>query len=979
MKRQLFCFLCLFTLLLPLKLWAQEPVVIQDAEPYAILDGTTLTFYYDTKKEERNGMSVGPFTNFEERGWNEARESITSVVFDESFADCTTLTSTAYWFNGCSHLTTITDIQYLKTDNVTDMTVMFFYCSGLTSLDLGGFKTDNVTDMTAMFFYCSGLTSLDLSGFNTSNVKDMSYMFQGCSGLTSLDVSSFKTDNVTDMYQMFTGCSSLTSLNLSGFNTDNVTDMYGMFSSCSGLTSLDLSSFNTDNVTNMSFMFYGCSSLTTFDLSSFNTSNVSDMSGMFFNNAMTILDLSNFNTASVTNMMGMFRMCPNLTTIYVSDSWNTANVTNGDEMFMDCYNLKGGQGTEYMQGNWGMDYAHIDGGENNPGYMSDKNAPVVIDEIMAYGVLTDQMTKMTLYYDKDIASHTEGMALPWGELLNGYEYNHARETLVTIDIDPSFANFNTLESSGYLFAGCMQLTNINGLEYFITENMTDMREMFASCESLTVLDLSSFKTSKVTSMFGMFMGCHNLTTIIVGDGWDITALTDEGHEMFADCTHLVGGMGTTYSEPNFNADYAHVDGGLSNPGYLTGTAEPVITEFEVNGIVYRVRHQQSEHQVMVAHVIHAEEELYVPSEVPYANIHWHVTALAEKAFVDLHETKAIEIPGSIDSVSVDLFNHCPHLAAILWEPNVPLTTAAMGEFNNPNLLLFITNTANAPAGVTNVIDMSTGVAEKIVLSDAANGGNDFYCPEPFKAKEISYTHSYDQATKIGICEGWESIVVPFDVQTYTHETKGEIYPISSLLDEQIEYDGDKPFWLYAFTSNDEFVEADKIMANTPYIISMPNDPEYWDSYILTGRVTFSAKDIEIYPTHEVMFVESQYRLFMPNYANADYENPDAFLLNVGDAYDGHLPGSVFSSERPARRARPFEAYFVPTGYNPVKRYMDIFDNDTEAIREIPMASKTKEGVYDLMGRKVINGSWLMDNDQLPKGVYIIDGKKVMVK
>ena len=721
----------------------------------------------------------------------------------------------------------------------------------------------------------------------------------------------------------------------------------------------------------MSDMFYGCESLTILDLSSFYTLNVTDMSGMFFKNAMTVLDLSSFNTANVTNMMGMFRMCPYLTTIYVSDGWTTDYVTNGNEMFMGCQNLKGGQGTEFTQAYMGVEYAHIDGGASNPGYLTDKNAPVVVDEIIAYGVLTDQMKKMTLYYDKNMASHTEGMTLPWGELLNGYEYNHARETLVTIDIDPSFANFNTLESSGYIFAGCMKLTAIHGLQYFVTDHMTKMQEMFASCESLTELDLSSFNTSHVTEMFAMFQGCSHLKTIIVGPGWTTAALTDEGHEMFAGCTSLVGEKGTTYSEPNFNADYAHIDGGPSNPGYLTGANVPDITEFEVDGIWYRVR-QKGDHEVTVVRVMYAEEERFVPSEVQYENIHWHVTALGEKAFADLHNVAVIGVPSSIDDISVDLFNHCDHLAAIMWETNVPLTSAAMGEFNNPNLLLFMANKAGAPAGVTNIIDMSTFTADKIVLTDSESGGNDFYCPEAFKANEISYTHVYDQATKIGACQGWESIVLPFDVQTFSHETKGEIYPIASLLDEQIEYDGDKPFWLYEFTQQDEFVEADKIMANRPYIISMPNDPAYWDDYILKGRITFSAKNVEISSTHHAWPVEGNHRYFVPNFKNDDYYNPDIFLLNVGDEYEGHKPGSVFSAERDNRKAHPFEAYFVMNG-NPAKRYINIFDKDASSIREIPANSRTMKGAYDLMGRK-------MDSETtLPRGIYIIDGKKVMVK
>jgi len=49
-----------------------------------------------------------------------------------------------------------------------------------------------------------------------------------------------------------------------------------------------------------------------------------------------------------------------------------------------------------------------------------------------------------------------------------------------------------------------------------------------------------------------------------------------------------------------------------------------------------------------------------------------------------------------------------------------------------------------------------------------------------------------------------------------------------------------------------------------------------------------------------------------------------------------------------------------------------------------MSSKTKEGIYDLMGRRVKSEEWRVEGNnssthQLQKGLYIIDGKKVMVK
>ena len=248
----------------------------KNPEPYAVLtdndddvttdEGTlkqkTLTFYYDSHKESRGGMSVGPFALDSDMAWYNQTKSITTVVFDNSFANCTTLTSTAHWFERCSNISSILGIDNLKTDKVTNMARMFEYCSSLTNLNVSGFKTDNVTDMSCMFGNCSGLTSLNISSFNTENVTDMSGMFGSCSGLTNLDVTNFKTDNVTDMNGMFSDCSSLKSLDLSGFNTESVTGMQAMFSGCSNLGTIYVGDkWNVSSVTYRLFVFEDCTAL----------------------------------------------------------------------------------------------------------------------------------------------------------------------------------------------------------------------------------------------------------------------------------------------------------------------------------------------------------------------------------------------------------------------------------------------------------------------------------------------------------------------------------------------------------------------------------------------------------------------------------------------------------------------------------------------------------------------------------------------
>ena len=192
--------------------------------------------------------------------WNSDSSLCTKVVFDESFKDVRP-TSCCYWFEGFSKLSTIENIGYLNTDNVTNMHAMFAGCSKLTSLNLSKFNTAKVTHMTFMFNGCSGLTSLDLSSFNTAKVTWMYHMFAGCSKLTSLDLSNFNTAKVSRMYNMFYGCSGLTSLDLSSFNTATVTYMENMFDGCSGLTTIYVSDdFTTDKVSknNSTGMFGGC-------------------------------------------------------------------------------------------------------------------------------------------------------------------------------------------------------------------------------------------------------------------------------------------------------------------------------------------------------------------------------------------------------------------------------------------------------------------------------------------------------------------------------------------------------------------------------------------------------------------------------------------------------------------------------------------------------------------------------------------------
>lgn len=276
------------------------------------------------------------------------------------------------------------DVDNWDVSNVQNMHGLFSNCKQLNNLDVSAWNTVNVTNMNAVFQICTSLESLNLSNWDVSNAQTMINMFASVAGegtmvLTSIgDISNWNVSNVTSMASMFQNCVLLTSLDLGNWDVSNVTDMSGMFSAIStsmSLTSIgDLSNWDTSNVTTMAGMFQKCASLTSIiGINNWDVSNVTNMSYMFADCASLIsLDFENWETSSVMNMLSMFRSCVNLTTIYVSDMWSVSNVTSSDYMFNGCTSLVGGAGTVHNSSYVNKDYAHIDGGTSNPGYLTKK-------------------------------------------------------------------------------------------------------------------------------------------------------------------------------------------------------------------------------------------------------------------------------------------------------------------------------------------------------------------------------------------------------------------------------------------------------------------------------------------------------------------------------------------------------------------------------------------------------------------------------
>ena len=443
---------------------------------------------------------------------------IKRVVFDKSFKTYAP-TSLKGFFAWLTNLETIKDLKYLNTEQVTDMSNMFYGCSALTSLDVTHFNTAKVTNMNYMFYGCSKLTSLDVTKFNTANVTNMSYMFNGCSALSSLDLSNFNTAIVSDMSVMFCGCQKLSSLDLSNFYTKEVRDMSYMFSRCSALTTIYASDkFVTSKVQSGISMFSACKNLKgtilnykdsktdhtyancgtngyftpVFEYAEFDKGTgtltfrrgLSKPKGAYALNVEAsdpgwlthkdeikevVFDAS-FADARPTSCYKWFWYCTNLATIEGIENLNTENVTNMGVMFCGCQKLSSLDLTNFNTGN---------------------------------------VTNMS------------GMF--------GHCYG-----LTSLDL----TSFNTanVTDMGQMFVACNGLASLD-LTSFNTANVMNMGHMFWGCNGLTSLDLTSFNTANVTYMDFMFNNCSTLTTIYASEKF-VTSKVQAGENMFSACRSL---------------------------------------------------------------------------------------------------------------------------------------------------------------------------------------------------------------------------------------------------------------------------------------------------------------------------------------------------------------------------------------------------------------------------------------------------------
>ena len=493
------------------------------AVPFVEWNTTTnnLIFKYGNKPAD----VAGEYSCFDINGqteghpkWSEIfkKPEVTTVVFDESFKYFYP-TSCREWFSTGYYLKNIEGLEYLNTNEVTDMSQMFKACYSLPNIDLTHFNTDKVTEMDQMFYACWSLTTLDLSEFNTSSVATMYQMFMSCNSLQTVYVNcNFTTENCKDNdNQMFAQCAKLAGATECdgtsdiGTNRANYVDGY--------LTDIAYARWSDDGKT---LTFYSNHDRQSGDfgvLHSGYPSWLDDENERYATATHVVFDES-FSKARPTSCGYWFASFQSLEGIEGIEHLNTSETTSMEGMFYGCV----------VKNNMNLS-AHNTSKVKN---MSNMFFNAQIPSVSLSGLDCSEVTDMEAMFMNARISQIDLTGLRTSKLTSmGSMFEGCQ---IKDNLDLSGFNTEKVTSMSSLFKNCTA-TNIC-LASFKTSNVTDMSSMFEGCSKLTSLDLTTFNTENVQNNCSMFKDCSSLTSLTLGN-FSVGFSTDLS-AMFQGCSAL---------------------------------------------------------------------------------------------------------------------------------------------------------------------------------------------------------------------------------------------------------------------------------------------------------------------------------------------------------------------------------------------------------------------------------------------------------
>lgn len=312
-----------------------------------------------------------------------------------------------------------------------------------------------------------------------------------------------------------------------------------------------------------------------------------------------------------------------------------------------------------------------------------------------------------------------------------------------------------------------------------------------------------------------------------------------------------------------------------------------------------------------------------------------------------------------DKVAIDITN----FEGVMTNSNTDRYSFAASS--NPNALYFMSAEAKNKLSTTlngkNVV--VDGTADVLTLTD----GYPFYTPKDFEATSASYSRTFTIGNKKRVGGGWQSVVLPFTVSTVKNGENAIKWFKSS--------NDDASFWVYqlegeivgdydTYDLNFVYNSTESMEANKPYIMAVPDESWAGAQFSLVGKtLVFGGENVTINKAVPTT-IETDHFMFIGTYVGA---------TGLENVYALDETGKSFVSGN--NDVNPFNAYIKTkdgalAGSN-IK--INLGDDTETAIWKVRTDEASNNNVYDLQGRTISTTGI----NALPKGLYIMNGKKVI--
>ena len=394
--------------------------------------------------------------------------------------------------------------------------------------------------------------------------------------------------------------------------------------------------------------------------------------------------------------------------------------------------------------------------------------------------------------------------------------------------------------------------------------------------------------------------------------------------------------------------------------------------FQYNGLWYQVTNVKPR-EVELFHVgdNNPTGDLVIPA---YAD-GWAVTRIASNTFTSCDGLTSVTIPETVTSIGRDAFYRCTGVTDVYCNADLnrlEWTESGRDDFKADGSTLCHVTDAEAwqtKFGAT----VNVTFVEKVV-SVALNDATPYTQTTLTDATYATYTKTIG-ADRVGKHQAW---MLPFDYTiTEDDEDYFHFYRINMIANAAAPGEGSASGDMWVFLT--KMSAGNVLHANMPYVYKPKTT--VMDYAFTTENATLQPRKTEMLAKSETL--QDIYK-FYGTYEDTEATGADPFYYvntNGGLSYGDNVTVGPFRWI-----IRRESKYGDEPGYVKEMHFVDGEEDDETGISLTPDLSPGRGEIYNLAGQMVngkwVNGKWQdgkWQDGKLPKGIYIVSGKKILVK